>query len=84
MATTSISRSNLITKAALLEKLKLRKHFGRFDMLAFLICAIVGVDTLGQVAAAGPRGFLWLMFLGIFFFAPYGLLVAELGSAFTG
>jgi len=83
VAIRSMSPSNLITKASQLEKLKLRKHFGRFDMFAFLICAIVGVDTLGRVAAAGRQGLLGLMFLAIFFFAPYGLLVAELGSAFT-
>ncbi len=74
--------SDLITAAALEEKKKLRKHFGRFDIFFFLICAIVGVDTLGQVASNGAQGFLWLAFLGVFFFIPYGLLVAELGSTF--
>jgi len=78
------SDSDRITEAALQEKAKLKKHFGRFDIFFFLICAIVGVDTLGQVAANGPQGFVWLVFLGIFFFIPYGLLVAELGSTFSG
>ncbi|MCX6459778.1 MAG: APC family permease [Actinobacteria bacterium] len=82
MAIQDIDQSDLITAAALEEKTKLKKHFGRFDIFFFLICAIVGVDTLGQVAASGPQGFLWLIFLCIFFFVPYGLLVAELGSAF--
>ena len=50
---------------------------------SFLICTIVGVDTLGQVAVEGAQGFLWLIFLAIFFFIPYGLIVAELGAAFT-
>jgi amino acid transporter len=66
------------------EKSKLQKHFGRFDMLFFLICTLVGVDTLGAVAANGPEGFTWMIFLAIFFFVPYALLTAELGSAFTG
>jgi len=72
------------TLAAEEEKSKLRKHFGRFDMLFFLICTLVGVDTLGAVANNGAEGFTWLIFLAIFFFVPYALLTAELGSAFTG
>ena len=46
----------LETQAALDEKAKLKKHFGRFDMLFFLICTLVGVDTLGAVASNGARG----------------------------
>src|SRR3954449_1027846 len=71
------------TQAALDEKSKLKKHFGRFDMLFFLICTLVGVDTLGAVANKGPEGFTWLIVLAVFFFVPYALLTAELGSAFT-
>jgi glutamate:GABA antiporter len=71
------------TQAALEEKAKLRKHFNRFDIYFFLICTIVGVDTLGQVASNGAQGFTWLIFLAIFFFVPYALLTAELGAAFT-
>ena len=83
MSTQGIEQSDLITSAALEEKAKLKKHFKRFDIFFFLICTIVGVDTLGQVAASGPQGFLWLIFLAIFFFIPYGLIVAELGATFT-
>ena len=31
----------------------------------------------------GPQGFTWLAFLALFFFVPYALLIAELGSTFT-
>jgi len=71
------------TAAALEEKAKLQKHFNRFDIYFFLICTIVGVDTLGQVAQNGAQGFLWLLVLAVVFFVPYALLTAELGSAFT-
>ena len=71
------------TQAAVDEKAKLKKHFGRFDMLFFLICTLVGVDTLGAVASNGPEGFTWLIVLAVLFFVPYALLTAELGSAFT-
>src|SRR4051794_18901888 len=34
------------TEAALEEKAKLQKHFSRFDIFFFLICTLVGLDTL--------------------------------------
>jgi amino acid transporter len=70
------------TAAALQEKKKLQKHVGRFDLLFFLICTLVGLDTIGSVARNGAQGFTWLIFLGLFFFVPYALLTAELGAAF--
>ena len=70
------------TKAALEEKAKLKKHFGRFDMFFFLICTLVGLDTLGAVSSYGAQAFTWLAVLGVAFFVPYALLTAELGSAF--
>ena len=73
---------DVTTTAALEEKSKLRRHFGRFDILFFLICTIVGLDTLGTVASNGAEGFTWLICLAIFFFIPYALLTAELGAAF--
>jgi amino acid transporter len=70
------------TAAALEEKSKLQRHFGRFDMLFFLICTLVGLDTIGAVANYGAQAFTWLAFLGLFFFLPYAFLTAELGAAF--
>src|ERR1051325_11259501 len=70
------------TPAAVVEKSKLQKHFGRLDLFFFLICTLVGVDTIGSVAAKGAQGFTWLAFLAVFFFIPYALVVAELGTAF--
>jgi hypothetical protein len=70
------------TATALREKSKLRRHFRRFDMFFYLICTVVTIDTIGAVASNGAQGFTWLIFLGVFFFLPYALSVAELGSAF--
>jgi amino acid transporter len=70
------------TSAALEEKAKLKQHFGRFDIFFFLICTIVGLDTLGAVSSYGAQAFVWLIFLAVFFFLPYALLTAELGSSF--
>ena len=70
------------TTDALEEKKKLQKHFARFDILFFLICTLVGVDTIGAAASQGAQAFSWLIFLAAVFFVPYALLTAELGSAF--
>ena len=68
--------------AAQTERQKLRKHFGRFDILFFLLCTIVGVDTIGTVASSGAEAFTWLIILAAVFFVPSALLIAELGAAF--
>lgn len=73
---------DVTTEAAIQEKKKLQKHFARFDILFFLICTLVGLDTIGTVAAKGPEGFSWLIILALVFFVPYALLTAELGTAF--
>jgi amino acid transporter len=71
------------TAAALEEKAKLQKHFGRFDMFFYLICTIVGIEALGTVAGYGWEGILLLVIMAITFVIPYGLLISELGSTFT-
>jgi hypothetical protein len=45
------------TSSALREKSKLRRHFRRFDMLFYLICTVVTLDTIGAVASNGAQGF---------------------------
>ena len=64
------------------ERQKLQKHFGRFDILFFLVCTIVGVDTIATVAQGGGEAFTWMMIFAVVFFIPQALLFAELGTAF--
>ena len=71
------------TQLAVEEKRHLVKSLRRFDMIFFTVCAFVGLDTLGTVASNGPQGFTWLIVLALVFVAPYALLMAEVGSAFT-
>jgi glutamate:GABA antiporter len=71
-----------MTVAASTERQKLQRHFGRFDILFFLICTIVGVDTIATVAGGGGEAFTWLLVYAIVFFVPQALLFAELGTAF--
>lgn len=68
--------------AAVLESHKLQRHFGRFDILFFLICTIVGVDTIASVAEGGGQAFTWLLAFAVVFFVPQALLFSELGTAF--
>jgi glutamate:GABA antiporter len=70
------------TEMAVVEKAKLQKALRRFDMLFFTLCALIGLDTLGQVSAYGAKTFAWLAILAVAFLLPYALVMAELGSAF--
>jgi len=45
-------------------------------MLLFLVCAIVGLDTLGQVSGYGAQTFTWVIILAVLFLFPYALVVA--------
>lgn len=60
----------------------LRKSLRRVDVTFYLLCTLVGLDTIGSVAANGPQGLVWMVVLAVVFFLPYGLLTAELGTAF--
>ena len=70
------------TMLAVEEKRKLIKSLRRFDMLFFTVCAIVGLDTIGQVSSYGAETFTWLIVLAVIFLVPYALLTSELGTAF--
>jgi glutamate:GABA antiporter len=71
-----------VTVAAVTESQKLQRHFGRYDILFFLICTIVGVDTIATVAQGGGQAFTWMMIFAVAFFVPQALLFSELGTAF--
>ncbi len=72
----------LETAAATREKAKLRKVLGRFDLVLFTACAILGFDTVAASAQAGAQAITWLAVSLVIFLIPYGMLTAELGSAF--
>src|ERR1700676_711631 len=56
-----------LTAAAAFERQKLQRHFGRFDILFFLICTIVGVDTIATVAKGGGQAFTWMVVFAVVF-----------------
>jgi len=67
---------------AVREKAKLRRVLGRLDLVLFTACAIVGLDSVAVAAEAGAQAITWLVISLVLFLIPYGMLTAELGSAF--
>ena len=62
----------------------LERVLGRFDLVLFTVCAILTIDTLASSAAMGYSWFSWWAITMVVFFIPYGLITAELGSAWPG
>jgi amino acid transporter len=88
METKPVQKSNAanplaLTDDYLTEKSKLRKSFGRKEVLFFSICSVIGLDTIGVVAAAGPEAISWMAVLAIVFLIPASMVIAELSGAFT-
>ena len=82
MATAEIAHPSGDGTLATREKAKLRKVLRRFDLILFTACAIVGLDSVAAAAQAGAQAVTWLVISLIVFLIPYGMLTAELGSAF--
>lgn len=81
MATTVV-RPGAAVSEIVEEKRKLKKSLFRWDLALFSICAVVGIDTLGQASSFGAQTLFWLVFLSVFFLIPYGLITSELGTRF--
>ena len=71
------------TAYAVEQKQHLVKTLGRFDMVFFTVAVIVGLDLIGQAASNGTEAITWAVVLTMLFLLPYGLVMAEVGSAFT-
>ncbi len=70
------------TAIGIAEEHKLKKVVGRTDTFLVMLCALVGLDTLGAVSSYGAQSIVWLAVVAVFFFVPYAMVCAELGSAF--
>jgi amino acid transporter len=71
------------TVAASEERRKFRRSVGRWDTAFLMLAAIIVLDTLGAVSSYGAQAFTWLVIMVVFFLFPYGLITAELGTAFA-
>ena len=56
----------------------------RADLLLFSVSALLALDTLASAASVGVSWFGWWAITLLFFFLPYGLMMAELGAAWPG
>jgi len=54
---------------------------GLAPMVLFSVSAMITLDSVATVAASGWRGIAVFTVLAVVFYAPYGLITAELGSA---
>lgn len=61
---------------------RFRKVLHGLDMALFTVCAILVVDQLAASAAIGVQSIFWWVLTLVLFFIPYGLITAELGSAY--
>ena len=59
-----------------------KKVLRGLDMTLFTVCAILVIDTLAPSAAIGSASISWWIITLILFFIPYGLITAELGTAY--
>ncbi len=55
----------------------------RFDMILFSVAAIMLLTQVPITAKEGPAVLFWTVVLLVFFFVPYGLMTAELGSTYA-
>lgn len=61
---------------------KLHKVLGRWDLIFFTVSGVIGVDTVAYAAQTGYQMITWTLISAIFFLLPYGLITAELSSAY--
>lgn len=58
------------------------KKFSLFEVILSVICVVFTIEAAAPASAMGNVQFFWWIFLIITFLLPYGLVVAELGTAF--
>lgn len=59
-----------------------RPAFRMFDMVLFSVAAMLLLSQLTVTASVGPTAVFWTVLIIMVFFVPYGLVTAELGSAY--
>lgn len=59
-----------------------RHSLRRLDVPIMILAAMISLDMVGQISTFGGETFTWLVVLGLLWMIPYGLVTAELGSAF--
>jgi len=60
---------------------KYKRVLNYWDLFFFTVCAILVMDTVAASAGIGNQSYFWWVITLFLFFIPYGLITAELGSA---
>ena len=58
------------------------KKFREFDAVLASVCVVMTIEACAPAAKMGNSQFFWWLFLIVAFFLPYGLISAELGTAY--
>ena len=65
-------------------ELPVKKKFKMFDAVLASVCVVMTIEASAPAAKMGNSQFFWWGFLILTFFLPYGLISAELGTAYQG
>jgi len=61
-----------------------KKKFKLFDAVLASVCVVMTIEASAPAAKMGNSQFIWWGVLIVAFFLPYGLISAELGTAYQG
>ncbi len=77
---------NFLTPAATASSpvapVKFSHSLRRLDVPIMILSALISLDMVGEISTFGGETFTWLLVLAALWMIPYGLVTAELGSAF--
>ncbi len=59
-----------------------KKVLSTLDVVLMTACALLGLESITPLAASGASGIAWLVLVILLFFLPFGLITAELSSAY--
>ena len=59
-----------------------KKKFSFVSVILSVICVVFVCEAAAPAAAIGNQQFFWRIFLIITFLLPYGMVAAELGTAY--
>ena len=61
-----------------------KKQFHLADVILSVICVVFVAEAAAPVASIGNSQYFWWIFMILAFLLPYGLIAAELGTAYPG
>lgn len=59
-----------------------KKALGTFDVVLYVISALLFLDQLTAAASVGPQSIFWLLLVVVIYVIPYILIVTELATAY--